>query len=206
MHKKIKLILCEDRTEWIKVFEEEICKDSRFIYLGHAATKDACINMACSLTPDVVVMDIFLDELSDRECGIEAAKGIRINTESKIVFFTADDDDNLRREACKIGFASGYIRKADYRTYGDEIYNAVTRSIPLKEGIIDNVKNQLTIAENDILTKLIYGSIVENNDMNGMYGTKYISKCKTSIYKKLGLNKLSDREKSQVLIKIFKSW
>jgi len=37
MPEKIKIILVEDRPEWIKTFEEEIIGDYRFEYLGHAA-------------------------------------------------------------------------------------------------------------------------------------------------------------------------
>jgi len=44
---KIKLILVEDRAEWIKTFEEEILKDFRFAYLGYASSKESAVEMAC---------------------------------------------------------------------------------------------------------------------------------------------------------------
>jgi len=202
----VKLILVEDRTEWINVFEDEILKDARFDYLGAAYSKDKGIEMAISLKPDIVVMDIFLDMSSDREYGIEAAKEIRIKTKSKIVFFTADDDDRLRREACRIGFASGYIRKADYKKYADEIYNAATKSTPLKESIIDSIRGQLTYVENDILTKILNGDIVGTVDKSRFYANKNISKCKTQIYKKFGLTEIPEKEREKVLLKIFSIW
>ena len=207
MDDKIKLILVEDRSEWIKTFEEEIVKDSRFNYLGSASSKDAAIERAIVLKPDVVVMDIFLDASSNREYGIEAAKEIRIKTKSKIVFFTADDENKqLRKEACRIGFASGYIRKADYKKYADEIYDAVTKSTPFKETIIENVRNQLTPVEDDILTKIIQGIIIGTIDKTSMYSQKNISKNKTNIYNKLGLTGVPEKERENVLIKIFKTW
>ena len=207
MPEKIKIILVEDRPEWIKTFEEEIIGDYRFEYLGHAASKDSGIEMSCDLNPDVVVMDIFLDASSNREYGIEAAKEIRIKTKAKIVFFTVDDEDsNLRREACRIGFASGYIRKSDYKEYAKEIYNAVTKSTPLKESIIDNVRNLLTDVQNDILTKIIDGTISGTTDSTNMYSQKNISKCKTIIYKKLGLIDIPEKDREKILIKIFRNW
>ena len=203
---KIKLMLVEDSEKWIRLFEEEILQDARFTYLGHAVSKETGIKMACDLNPDVVIMDIFLDQFSDREYGIEAAKEIRIRTDAKIVFFTADDENiKLRRDACRLSFASGYIRKSGYKTYGDEIYNAISKSMP-KESIIDNVRSQLTNTENHVLTKMIDGIIVGITDYSGMYSNKVISKHKTSIYNKFGLAELKDCDKEEVLVKIFKSW
>lgn len=207
MDNKIKLILIEDRPDWIEIFEEEITKDPRFIYLGHASSKETAVEKAVDLKPDVVVMDIFLDTSSNREYGIEAAKEIRIRTKAKIVFFTADEDNkHLRKEACRIGFASGYIRKDDYKKYADEIYNTVTKSTPFKESIIENVVNQLTAVENDILTKIIDGKIVGTFDKTNLYSGKNISKNKTSIYNKFGLTGIPEKERESVLIKIFKTW
>jgi len=207
MPEKVRIILVEDRPEWIKTFEEEIIMDSRFEYLGHATSKDSGIKMSVELNPNVVVMDIFLDASSNREYGIEAAKEIRIKTKAKVVFFTVDDEDsNLRREACRIGFASGYIRKSDYKEYAKEIYNAVTKSTPLKESIIDNVRNLLTDTQNDILTKIIDGTISGTTDNTNMYSQKNISKCKTIIYSKLGLIDIPEKDREKTLIKIFRNW
>ena len=204
---KIKLILVEDRPEWVKTFEEEILKDPRFDYLGSAPSKESGVAMACNLKPDVVVMDIFLDMTSGREYGIEAAKEIRIKTNAKIVYFTADDDNKeLRKTACRIGFASGYIRKSDYKKYADEVYNAATKSTPLKENIIDFVRGQLTSAENYALTGLLNRTIVGNTDYTGAVGDKHISKLKTSIYKKFGLTEVMEKDREKVLIKIFDNW
>ena len=204
---KIKLFLVEDRAEWVKIFEEEILKDPRFAYLGFASSKESGVEMACNLKPDVVIMDIFLDMASSREYGIEAAKEIRIKTNAKIVYFTADDDNKeLRKTACRIGFASGYIRKSDYKKYGDEIYNAATKSTPLKESIIDFVRSQLTSAEDDVLTRILDGSIRGTTDSTGVFGERNISKCKTAIYKKFGLTEVLEKDRQKVLIKIFKNW
>jgi len=206
---RIKLILVEDRPEWIKTFEEEIHKDPRFDYLGFATSKDSSIDMACKLQPDVVVMDIFLDTSSSREHGIDAAKEIRIKTGAKIVFFTVDTDNKeLRRAACRIGFASGYIRKHDYKKYADEIYNSVTKSTPLKESIIDYVRSQLTSAEDDVLTKILASKIRGTTDytVSQLYSNRAIAKHKTQIYKKLGLTEIPEKDREKVLIKIFNNW
>ena len=208
MNETVKLILIEDKPEWIKLFEEEISKDSRFEYLGYASSKEAAIELACKLKPDVTVMDIYLDESSGREYGIEAAKEIRIKTNSKIVFFTADEFNiELRRAACRIGFASGYIRKSDYKKYANEIFNATTKMTPFKESIIDFVRVQLTDTENDVLTKIVAGKIRGTNDYSGTdYGNKAISKHKTQIFKKFGLNEIPEKEREKALINIFKNW
>ena len=208
MDKKIKVLLIEDSAEWVRIFEEEIRKDPRFAYLGSASSKDTGVAMACARKPDVVVMDIYLVASSSHEYGIEAAKEIRIRTDAKIVFFTADEyNRDLRREACKIGFASGFIRKSDYKKYADEIYNAATKSTPLKESIIDFVRGQLTISENDILNRIISGQIVGTVDYSDTnYDNRVVSKHKTKIYKKMGLIEIPEREREKVLVKIFTNW
>ncbi|MCL2158490.1 MAG: hypothetical protein FWH48_03690 [Oscillospiraceae bacterium] len=207
MGEKINLMLIEDTNKWIKIFQDEICKDARFEYQGHATSKDSGVAMALEFNPDVVVVDIFLNQLSNHEYGIEAAKEIRFRTNAKIVFFTADPENGrLSNYACKISFASGYIRKSDYKEYADEIHNAVTKCTPFKASIIENVRNQLTYAENDVLSRLIAGTIIGTKDKSETFDVKVISKHKTQIYKKLGLIEIPEREREKSLIKIFQNW
>jgi len=207
MLRKIKLLLAEHDSDWIEVFEKEIRKDTRFIYLGHARTPEAVIEKACDLEPDVVVMDIYFDHSSLREYGIHAARRIRINTGSKVVFFTNSDDMDLLLKACKIGLASGYIRKHDYSKYGDEIYNAVTTMTPLKSYIIRDVRNQLNGTGDSVLTKIINRTIEGTKDREELFDDKTVSRYKTKIYRALGFDKdVHEKDREAVLRRVFETW
>jgi len=207
MAAKIKVLLAEHDNDWIEVFENEIRNDKRFIYLGCAQTTDTSIEMACELEPDVVVLDIYFDHSSLRESGIHAARKIRISTNAKIVFFTNNDDTELLIKACKIGLASGYIRKHDYFSYGDEIYNAVTTMTPLKCYIIKDVRSQLNDTGESILAKILNGTIEGTKDSDGWYEEKTISRYKTKIYKAFGLdNDVQEKDREGVLRRIFETW
>ena len=207
MAEKIKVLLAEHDNDWIEVFENEIRNDTRFTYLGCAKTTENSIESACNLKPDVVVIDIYFDHSGHRECGIHAARKIRISTNSKIVFFTNKDDTDLLSKACKIGLASGYIRKHDYSTYGDEIYNAVTTKTPLKCYIIKDVRSQLNNTGEAILTKILDKTIEGTKDSKGWYDEKTISRYKTKIYKAFGFDKdVHEKHREDVLRRIFETW
>ena len=207
MGSKIRVLLAEHDTDWIEVFENEVQNDERFTYLGCAQTTESSIEMAGELEPDVVIMDIYFDHSSLREYGVHAARKIRINTNSKIIFFTNNDDTELLMNACKIGLASGYIHKQKYSSYGDEIYNAVTTMTPLKSYIIKDVRNQLNDTGETILTQIINKSIEGTKDSKGWYDEKTVSRYKTKIYKAFGFDKdVNEKDREDVLRKIFKTW
>ena len=207
MIKKVKVLLAEHDSDWIEVFENEIRNDARFIYLGYTQTPESAIKMACDLEPDVVVMDIYFDHSSLREYGIHAARKIRISSNSKIVFFTNNDDTELLLKACRIGLASGFIRKHDYSNYGDEIYNAVTTMTPLKCYIIRDVRNQLNYTGRDVLTKIINRTIEGTKDSEEWYDERTVSRYKTKIYKAFGFDKdVHEKDREGVLRRVFKTW
>ena len=207
MGEKIRMLLAEHDDDWIEVFENEIRGDSRFSYLGCAKTPQSGIETACELRPDVVVMDIYFDHANLREYGIPAARKIRIDTSSKIVFFTSSEDTDLLLKACKIGLASGYIRKHDYSTYGDEIYNAVTTMTPLKSYIIKDIRSQLNKTGEAILTRIIDRAIEGTEDKDEMYDKKTISRYKTMIYKAFRFDKdVQEKDREDVLRKVFETW
>jgi len=204
MNKKIKVLLVEDDFDYAYLVEKKITKDERLSYVGHAPCKATGIEMARSLQPDVVVMDLSLSssDLNGIE-GVEAAKVIRIATDARIVFLTAHEDSDTMKNASKKAFASGYLCKSQHNQYNDEIFNSATSATtPHKEFIKELVLAQLTYSERSILDGLLDGRIKNNTDTSSLMGSskKTIANQKSSIFSKLGLK--NEKE----LLHVFGNW
>jgi DNA-binding NarL/FixJ family response regulator len=86
-----------------------ILEDSRkFQVVGEASDGLEAIEKAAKLLPDVVLLDIGLPKLN----GIEVATNIRKTCpESKIIFFTQEEDIDVRNAALATG-ATAYLVKS----------------------------------------------------------------------------------------------
>ena len=74
--------------------------------VGQAADGEEAISKALELSPDVVLLDLVMPNMS----GLEAAKRIRQETSCRILMLSMQDDPGYVRQAFASG-ASGYVRK-----------------------------------------------------------------------------------------------
>jgi len=194
MDKRVKVILVDDDYDFAYLVRDEITRDSRLSYLGHASSKETGIEMSCNLMPDIVIMDLYL--VGSCYDGIEAAKEIRIKTDAKILFLTGLVDQHIMFEANKKAFSSGYVFKTQMNHLADTIYDAATKDTPHKLEIQESVRKELTPTE-----MLILNSLIEGNDNVLSYAAlKTITNHKTKIYKKLGLKSVKE------LLHVFNNW
>jgi DNA-binding NarL/FixJ family response regulator len=177
----IKVLLVEDDNDFAYLVKDEITRDMRFIYLGHASCKASGVEMSCALKPDIVVMDLHL--IGCFYDGIEIAKEIRIKTKAKILFLTGFENPDIMYEANKRAFASGFVFKSQMNHIADTIYDAATKNTPHKLKIKESVRKVLTPAETLVLDSLING----NREVLNYPALKTVNNHKTRIYKKLGL-------------------
>ncbi|MDR2711610.1 MAG: response regulator transcription factor [Clostridiales bacterium] len=194
MDNKISVFLVEDESNFAYLISDEIFRDSRLCFLGHASCKASGVEMSCDLKPDIVVMDLYLDD--SYKDGIEAAKEIRIKTDAKIIFLTGFENPDIMREANKKAFASGYVFKSQMNHIADLIYDAATKDTPHKLEIQESVRKELTPTEIFILDNIIEG----NENVLDYSSLKTITNHKTKIFKKLGL-----KNKKEVL-HVFGNW
>lgn len=100
-------VLIVDNASFMRSSLKYIMEQSGHNVLGMAGNgKDAIVQYQ-KLHPDLVTMDIIMEDMN----GIEALKEIRqIDPEAKIIMITALGHEEKYEEAIKLG-ASGYIKK-----------------------------------------------------------------------------------------------
>lgn len=178
-NERIKVMIVEDDPDFVYLTKKLLLSDSNITYVGDAGNRiDAC-NLAYSVNPDIVLMDLNLT--SNELDGIETAKRIRCATQSKVLIVSSFEDYDTLIKACVKSFASGYIFKSQFESLIQTIkYTA--KSITPQEYLIHSIIiNQLSDAEKIVLYNLIGEEIKINSS------SKTIANQKTNILKKLGL-------------------
>ncbi len=96
--KALKLLIAEDET---LVAEEllEILNDANYEVIGRAATADEALRLAASRAPNIALLDI---NLNTGEDGIKLARKLQDRYDTKIIFLTAYDQDEIIQRAAAI--------------------------------------------------------------------------------------------------------
>lgn len=103
--KPIRILLADDHAILVESLKRLL--ESEFEIVGSAGDGRSTIEMALSLRPDVVLLDVTLPLLN----GLETARRIKRKVPGiAIVFLTMNEDRDLAAEALRIG-ASGYVLK-----------------------------------------------------------------------------------------------
>jgi len=103
-----RILLVDDYKLWRSTVRSILEATRKFRIVGEASDGVEAIEMAATLLPDVVLLDIGLPKLN----GIEAATKIRTTCpESKIIFFTQEQDSDVRSAALATG-AAAYLVKS----------------------------------------------------------------------------------------------
>jgi DNA-binding NarL/FixJ family response regulator len=103
----IKVVIADDHTLFRKGIASLLNEDGRITVVGEAADGREAIQLAQSLRPDVVILDLRLPKAN----GIEAAREITQRfPRVKVLFLTGMGTDNQVIEALSSG-ASGYLLK-----------------------------------------------------------------------------------------------
>jgi DNA-binding response OmpR family regulator len=101
-----RILIVED-VSMIADFMALILNRHGYRVAGICATGEEAINAACSISPDLILMDIKLEGFID---GIEAAERIRKNSTIPVVFVSAHTDAAIIKRAMATG-ANGYLVK-----------------------------------------------------------------------------------------------
>jgi DNA-binding NarL/FixJ family response regulator len=96
----------EDFEAWRRSIVSLIEEDPAFQVISEAADGAEGVRMCRELQPDLVILDVGLPKVN----GLEAARQIReVSPDTKILFVSANQSQDVMREALRIG--AGYILK-----------------------------------------------------------------------------------------------
>jgi DNA-binding NarL/FixJ family response regulator len=117
---RLRVLLADDNPEILDTVKHMLQKD--FQIVGMLEQASAVIRMVPELNPDVLILDISMDEMN----GFEIARRLReIKCSSKIIFLTVHEELSFVRAAFDAG-ASGYVFKSrlntDLRTAINTVY------------------------------------------------------------------------------------
>ena len=104
----MRILLVDDYKQWRLTVRSILGDNRKFQIIGEASDGMEAIEQAAALLPDLVLLDIGLPKLN----GIEAAKEIRQTCpEVEIIFFTQEQDMEIKRAALATG-AAAYVVKS----------------------------------------------------------------------------------------------
>jgi DNA-binding NarL/FixJ family response regulator len=148
----LRVLLVEDSEAWRRWLHRELGKLQQLQIVGEGTDGIEAVKKTHELKPDLILLDIGLPNLD----GIEAAIRIVHSTpDSKIVFFTMQDDPDIVRLALSIG-AQGYVLKRDAITDLSAAVAAVLRGQRF-------VSRRLEVASESLLFALGNRSGVRNS-------------------------------------------
>ncbi len=103
--KRTRVLLADDHILVLAAFKNLL--EPEFEVVGTVADGHALLDVATSLKPDVIVLDISMPMLN----GLDAGKRLRqMLPSAKLVYLTMEQDPELADEALRFG-ASGYVLK-----------------------------------------------------------------------------------------------
>ena len=115
---RIRVLLCDDHELVRRGLHALLDADLTLDVVGEATSADEAVEMAATLTPDVVVMDVRMPGRS----GIEACRDIRsAREETRVLMLTSFADDEALFTSIMAG-ASGYVLK---NVRGNELVDGI---------------------------------------------------------------------------------
>ncbi|MCE1246200.1 MAG: response regulator transcription factor [Firmicutes bacterium] len=161
---EIKVLLVDDHLIFIEGLKSMLEKHRDIKVVGEARDGLAAVNMAESLSPDLVIMDISMPILN----GIEATRRILANNpDIKIIILSMHSDKRYVSELLKTG-ALGYLLK-------DNAFDELSRCI---ESVMNNTPF-LSKTINDI----VVGDYIKNVRNNGQVNQSPLSARETEVLK-----------------------
>ena len=124
--------------------------------VGHASNECGAIRLAKELHPDLILMDILLENDDD---GIETANKIRSFTDTPIVYLTAQEDDAIFERA-KITKPFGYLLKP----FNDRDLNLVIETATYRQSQKAKLAQELEEARSIINSAFVMIITLNNQD------------------------------------------
>lgn len=172
---KIRIALCDDIKYICDYFEESLSADRDLEIVGSANSSDECIELCKNTDPDVLLLDIQMEEM---DSGIVLIPKIKeINPDIKIIMLTIHEEDEFIIRIFEAGASDYIIKTQPIETVKEAIRAAYENRVSLHPNISKvvlqefqqmrtfqlsllnaiNMLSQLTSSELEILRDLCAG-------------------------------------------------
>jgi len=195
---QITVLVADDHTSFREGLSRFICEQEDMTVIGEAENGKEAISLACSLHPDVAMVDVAMPELN----GIEAAKQIkRMCPNTGVIMVSAFGYEAYMISAIEAG-AGGYMLKnasiADLINAirlvhkGEAVFNLqAIKRLAQRDSLQDQDKasfSRLSNRELDVIKSVANGH--SNKEIASQFGIseRTVQTHLVNIYKKLGVN------------------
>jgi DNA-binding NarL/FixJ family response regulator len=195
---KVKLLLVDDHPMLRHGLRQTVAQQPNLILAGEASTGVLALKMARELTPDLVVMDIHLPDMT----GIEATRQmLGAQPSIKIVVFSSDTARALVDEALEAGVC-GYILKSGaaeelIQAIGLVMQDKLYLSPEVSAGILEDYRRNLveepepakpvlSEREKQLLRLIAEGRRNKEIPVHMTLGVKSVEAYRSRLMKKLG--------------------
>lgn len=146
MEKKIKVLIVDDMEAIRRRLERIISKQPDMELVPSASTGHDAVEHATIYKPDVILMDI---EMENKYAGIMAAKEISENLmNTKIIILTVHMDDNIIFSAFQTGIIDYLVKDAPIDEIIDAIKSAFNNLSPIRPLIAEKIRNEFRRVKN----------------------------------------------------------
>jgi DNA-binding NarL/FixJ family response regulator len=203
---KVKVLIVDDHQVVVEGIKAAIDELPEFAVVGSANDGLKGMEMAKSLNPDIVIMDISMPNMS----GLQATKEIkRFNKKIRVVIFTMHSDREYVVPLMKVGI-SAYVLKDNPLSDLILALNAVKRnntywSLPVKESLLEHLKDleqegmhsleKLSQRELEVFRFLADGKTIKEIAEKLFISPKTVESHKYNIMEKLKVQTLAEMTK-----------
>ena len=165
--KKTRILFVEDDLDYRYLIERELKKEKDFELCAACSDGETAVQAALLHQPDIVLMDLSLGNSALN--GAEAAREIRLQTDSRVIILTSHENYDTVIHASTQALASAYLFKSNFSVL-----------IPTIRETARGVTPQ-TNAERSVLLRIL------GEDVSLHSSSKTISNQQTGILRKLDL-------------------
>lgn len=139
---RIRTLICDDIDTLVKRYMRALSGRQEIEIVGTANSGTESIELAQSLNPDVILMDV---EMETRDAGIQAAQKIlKILPDTRIIICTIYEESELINRAFNAGCVDYLIKDMPMQIIRESVINAYFDQVVIQPRIVDALKEELS--------------------------------------------------------------
>ena len=139
---RIRTLICDDIDTLVKRYMRALSGSQEIEIVGTANSGTESIELAQSLNPDVILMDV---EMETRDAGIQAAQKIlKILPDTRIIICTIYEESELINRAFNAGGVDYLIKDMPMQIIRESVINAYFDQVVIQPRIVDALKEELS--------------------------------------------------------------